>query len=250
MLQTTQLQKQWVNIPVFHNEMEAYLVKPGEKGSWPAIIVLMEIFGVNKHIQDVAERLAAQGYAVIAPNYYHRTTENLQLDYSDRSIVTGRKHKEATTRENLLADLRATIQFLQEDADVLPKDKMACIGFCFGGHVAYIAAGMKEIAASAAFYPGGAAVLSPGGGEPTVTHTPEIQGEVLCLFGEKDSIIPHEQTVIIEKALQDADVRHEVVRYSQTGHGFFCDQREDYDASAADDAWHRVLALLKRNLND
>jgi len=208
----------------------------------------MEIFGINSHIQEVTERLASKGFVAIAPNYYHRTTPNLNLDYSDRSVAIGRQHKDQTTRAGLLSDLRAVIHALQDDSEVAPKNKIGCIGFCFGGHVAYIAAGMKEIAATAAFYPGGVAVMSPGGGEPTVMHTPEIQGEVLCLFGEQDSLIPHEQTVIVEQALKEAGVRHEVVRYSQVGHGFFCNQREDYDASAADDAWHRVLSLLDRSL--
>jgi carboxymethylenebutenolidase len=248
MAETFQLLKQWINIPVLDGKMEAYLVKPAGKGPWPAVLVLMEIYGVNRHIRDVAERFAREGYVAIAPNYYHRTTPNLELDYNDLGMAEGRKHKAATTRENILVDLRATIDVLQQDPDVSPKDRMACVGFCFGGHVAYIAASFKEIAATAAFYPGGVASTSPGGGPATVTHTPEIQGEILCLFGEKDPLIPHEETVAVERALQMAHVPHEVVRYSYTGHGFFCDQRQDYDAAAAEDAWHRVLALFKRTL--
>lgn len=242
----TPVKDQWINIPVFHGNMEAYLAKPSGQGPWPAIIVLMEIFGVNAHIQDVTRRIAAEGFVAIAPNYYHRTTENMELDYSEQSIAIGRKHKDATTRENFLIDLRSVIQMLQEDHDVSPKEKMGCIGFCFGGHLAYIAASFKEIVATAVFYPGGLAIMSPGGGAPSVTHAQEIQGEMLCFFGEKDAGIPHEQTVTIEQALQAARVPHEVIRYSQAGHGFFCDRRADYEPSAADDAWHRSLAMFKR----
>lgn len=249
MQQTTgALRTQWIHIPVLDGDMEAYMVKPTSHGPWPAVIVLMEIFGINSHIQEVTERIAAAGYVAIAPNYYHRTTKNMNLDYSDNSTMIGRQHKDQTTRSGLLSDLRAVIQTLQDESDVLPKNKMGCIGFCFGGHVAFIAAGMREIAATAAFYPGGVAVVSPGGGEPTVKHSSEIQGEILCLFGEQDPLIPHEQTVIVEQALKDASVQHEVVRYSHAGHGFFCNQREDYDASSADDAWHRVSSLFDRVL--
>jgi len=243
-----ELETRWVNIDINGNPMQCYLAMPKQQGSWPAVIVLMEIFGVNNHIQTVVERLAVEGYVAIAPNYYHRTTPNMELSYTDRDVVAGRKHKEATTREGLLVDLRAVIQFLQECKEVASKERMGCIGFCFGGHVAYIAAGMKEIAATASFYAGGVATSAPGGGQPTVAHSREIQGEILCFFGEEDPLIPHQDTVVVEQALKEAAVRYEVIRYSNTGHGFFCDQREDYDPSAADDAWRRVKALFSKSL--
>ncbi|HEY9686576.1 MAG TPA: dienelactone hydrolase family protein [Coleofasciculaceae cyanobacterium] len=252
MAQATQtLRKQWIEIRVDGSpSMDAYLVKPQEspEGPWPAVIVLMEIFGVNSHIREVTERIAAEGYVAIAPNYFHRSTRNLELGYSEPDVATGRQHKEKTTREGIISDIRATVALLQENLDVSPKSKIGCVGFCFGGHAAYIAAGFDEIAATACFYPGGVASLSPGGGAPTVTHTREIKGEVLCLFGEEDPIIPHQDTVTIDNALKEAGVKHEVVRYSNVGHGFFCNQREDYDAAAAEDAWRRVKALFDRNL--
>jgi carboxymethylenebutenolidase len=243
-----QTEHRQVNIAVPDGTMEAYLAQPTQTGTWPAVIVLMEIFGVNSYIREVADRIAAEGYVVLAPNYYHRTTPNLELGYTERDMVIGRKHKEATTRDGLLVDLRASIDYLKSLETVSSKEKMGCIGFCFGGHVAYIAAGMKEIAATASFYPGGVATSAPGGGAPTVSHSREIQGEILCLFGGKDSLISHEDTVTVEKALQQAGVKHEVVRYSQVGHGFFCHQRDDYDDAASADAWNRVKALFARHL--
>lgn len=244
----TEIQTKWASIDVAGSPIQCYLAKPVQEGPWPAVIVLMEIFGVNNHIRSVTERIAAEGYVAIAPNYYHRTTDNLELGYTDRDVVIGRKHKDATTRERLLVDIRAVIQFLQECKDVSPKDAMGCLGFCFGGHVAFIAAGMKEIKAVAAFYPGGVANMSPGGGEPTISHAGEIQGDLLCLFGEEDPLISHQDTVIIEQALKDTGVKHEIIRYSNTGHGFFCDQREDFDPSAAEDAWHRVKVLFSKTI--
>lgn len=239
----------WVNIGVNGGEMPAYVAWPdNNKGPWPAVIVFMEIFGVNAHIRSVTERLAAEGYVAIAPNYYHRTTENLELAYSERDVAIGREHKDQTTREGLLVDIRATIQFLQAHHDVSPKDRLGTIGFCFGGHVAFIAAGMKEIAATASFYGGGITNNSPGGGVPTVTHAREIEGEIICLFGENDDLIPHEETVLIDKALKDAHVQHEVIRYANTGHGFFCDMRDSFDPSAAEDSWLRIKALFHRAL--
>lgn len=244
----TPIEQQWVPLSVDGSLMEMYIAKPSGTGPWPAIIVLMEIFGVNAYIRDVTERLAREGYFVVAPNYYHRTTANLELGYTEDDIRIGRQHKDKTTREGLLKDIRVVLDWLKETPDVESSSKVGCIGFCFGGHVAYIAASQPEIMATAAFYPGGVAVMSPGGGKPTIDYTALIHGEILGLFGEKDAGIPHEQVQMIEDALQRAGVRHEIVRYSQVGHGFFCDFRDDYDAAASEDAWHRVLALFKRIL--
>lgn len=244
----TPLSDQWVKIDIQGRTMEAYLTMPEGEGHWPAVIVLMEIFGVNSHIQDVTRRIAAEGYVAIAPNYYHRTTANLELDYTDRDVAIGRQHKERVTREGLLVDLRATIQFLQDCEAVEPKQQMGCIGFCFGGHAAFIAAGMKEIVTTASFYGAGIANTSPGGGEPTLTHVPEIQGELLCLFGEDDPLVSHEDTATIEKTLKKYGTRHNIIRYNNTGHGFFCDQRDDFDPSAAEDAWYRIKNMFSKLL--
>lgn len=252
-IQTSTIQavsKEWVTLSVQGEPMQAYLVQPEAPGHYPAVLVLMEIFGVNSHIQDVAERLAAQGYITLAPNYYHRTTQNLELGYTDRDVVIGRKHKEQTTRAHLIADLNASIAFLETLPKLSPSKNMGCIGFCFGGHVAFIAAEAPQIKAAIAFYPGGVATASPGGGRPTISHAPALQAEMLCLFGMNDPLIPPEDTDKIEESLKNAGKSYEVIRYENTGHGFFCDQRKDFDPSAAEDAWERVLALLGRRLQN
>jgi carboxymethylenebutenolidase len=142
MAQTAQaIRGEWVEIDVAGSPMQSYLAVPkqGQPGqTFPAIIVFMEIFGVNGHIRDVAERLAAEGYVAIAPNYYHRTTPNLELGYDETGMTEGRRHKEATTRDGLLVDIRAVIEFLKDLPEVADPDRIGCIGFCFGGHVAYI----------------------------------------------------------------------------------------------------------------
>lgn len=246
---TTTLHQQWITLPADGGEMEAYVARPEHGGPWPAVIVFMEIFGVNSHIRDVTNRIAAEGYVAIAPNYYHRTTSNLELGYTDADVEKGRKHKERTTRKGLLIDIRTVIQWLRKSKNVSSPDRMGCVGFCFGGHVAYIAAGFDEIVATVSFYGGGIATSSPGGGAPTISHTEEIKGEILCLFGEEDPLIPHAETVMIENTLKENNIRHEVVRYANVGHGFFCNQRADFDAAAADDAWNRMKELFQRALH-
>ena len=239
----------WVELNVSGNPMEAYLAYPEGEGQWPAVIVLMEIFGVNEHIREVTRRIAAEGYVAIAPNYYHRQTGNLELGYTPEDVVQGRKYKEQTTRDGLLLDVRTCIEFLQKHGKVSLKDKMGCIGFCFGGHVAFIAAGLPQIASTASFYGAGIAHGAPASGdEPTLSHVDDIHGEIICLFGNEDVLISQEETERIQDALRKAGVRSEVIHYNNTGHGFFCNLRQDYDPSAAEDAWDRVKALFARTL--
>jgi carboxymethylenebutenolidase len=203
-----------------------------------AVIVLHEVFGVNAHLRSVVDRLAQEGYAAIAPNMVQRSAPGLALDqYDAESLLLGRSHKDLMTAEQIASDLGAVIR-------AMACEKVAIVGFCFGGHVAYLGAMLPEVVATAVFYGSGIGVMTPGGGEPTVMRTAEISGRVLMLYGLRDDIIPHEQADAVEAALIQADVRHEVVRYD-AGHGFFCGARDSFDGAAAADAWERVLGLLR-----
>lgn len=245
------IQTAWHTLSVDGSPMALYMAQPANAGPRPAVLVWMEIFGVNAHIQAVAHRLAQAGYVALAPNYYHRTTPNLTLGYTDADIATGRTHKDQTTRAQLIADIQAVQYWCSHQPEhIAHPDRIGCIGFCFGGHVAYIAAGQPGVVATASFYGGGIANGSPGPHDlPTLSGTSDIHGQLLCLFGGQDPLIPQAETVRIETALQTAGVRHEVIRYPQAGHGFFCDQRGDFNPEAATDAWQRVLALFEQSLN-
>jgi carboxymethylenebutenolidase len=243
-------QAQWVQIEVANQSMPGYLASPQEEGVYPAVIVLMEIFGINAHIQEVTERIAAEGYHALAINYYHRTAPELCLGYREEDVTEGRRHKDQTTLENLRADLQGAIGYLQGLPGVSPTDRMGCVGFCFGGHVAYIAATLPEVQATAVFYGAGIPAFCPGvPGQATLALTPQMSGRVLCLFGDQDPLIPLTDTVAVEKALQQYGVAHEVVRYPEAGHGFFCNQRQDYEPHAAQDAWNRLQSLFQQSFS-
>jgi carboxymethylenebutenolidase len=208
--------------------------------------VIQEIFGVNSHIRSVTERIAKAGYVAIAPAIFQRTAPGFEVGYSEADTVLGRQHKDQTTANELLSDIRATIAYLQTKANVKPGG-FGSIGFCFGGHVVYLAATLPEIKATACFYGGGIATMTLGGGAPTVDRTPEIHGKLYAFFGTEDPLIPVAQIDQIEAALQQHQIDHQVFRY-QAGHGFFCDQRADYRPEAAADAWNHVMQLYRDTL--
>jgi carboxymethylenebutenolidase len=235
-----------IKVPNGDLSLDAYLATPTASGNFPAIIVLQEIFGVNEHIRDVTERIAKQGYIAIAPALYQRQAPGYETGYTPEEVQQGRVYKERTTAGELLEDIQAAINYLKNLPQIKPV--FGCIGFCFGGHVAYLAATLPEIAATASFYGAGIATLTPGGGLPTLTRTKEISGTIYLFFGMKDASIPTSQVEEIETTLESDRIPHRVFCYLDADHGFFCDRRASYNSIAATDAWQQVLELWTQKL--
>jgi len=221
-------------------EFAAFVAFPKAGGPWPGIVVFQEIFGVNSHIREVCARIAAHGYVAIAPDLFHRTVRQLDIGYGPDDIAQGRKHKDATTREGVLADAQACIAALKARGDVRPAD-IGCIGFCFGGHAAFMAASLPEIRVAVSFYGGGI--------QNSLDLAPRIKGRLRLIYGEDDKGIPPSQVEAIALALQAARVDFMVTSYSRAGHGFACDQRASYNEEAATLAWRETFALLRQVLH-
>jgi carboxymethylenebutenolidase len=228
-------------------EIDAYLVEPEGEGMFPAVVVIQEIFGVNEHIRDVTERFARLGYVAIAPAIYQRVAPGYEGGYTPEDIEQGRKYMAQTKASELLSDISSAIAYV-ESLPHVKKGAIGCIGFCFGGHVAYLAATLPEVKATASFYGAGLATSTPGGGEPTLSRTKEIGGELYAFFGLEDGSIPPEQVDAIEAELTAQKVPHRVFRYAGAEHGFFCDRRGSYNPDAAADAWEQVKELFGRVL--
>ncbi|MFN2425336.1 MAG: dienelactone hydrolase family protein [Candidatus Binatia bacterium] len=235
-----------ITIQVGGESMGAYLSRPDDGGKYPGVLVFQEIFGVNRHIRSVADRVAAEGYVALAPEPFHRSAPGVELGYDEQGLARGIELMSALAPEQILADVTAAHDALRTRDDVAGKG-IAAIGFCFGGHVTYRAACTLPIAAAASFYGGGIAGMGPG--PATVDLTPGIRGRILCFFGENDGYIPPSAVDRIRAALEAAGVRHEVVVYPGVGHGFFCDERGDYSETAATDAWKRVRSLFREELS-
>jgi carboxymethylenebutenolidase len=227
--------------------IDAYLATPKSEGTFPGVIVIQEIFGVNDHIRDITQRFAKAGYVAIAPAIYQRQAPGFETGYTPQDIEIGRVYKNKTKASELLGDIQGAIDYLYSLPQV-KKTGVGCIGFCFGGHVAYLVATLPDIKATASFYGAGITTWSPGDGEPTITSTPDIKGTLYAFFGMEDASIPVEQVDQIEAALQKSNIPHCVFRYEGADHGFFCDQRASFNQQAADDAWTHVLELFSTTL--
>jgi carboxymethylenebutenolidase len=229
-------------------KISAYLAKPKAQGVYSGIVVLQEIFGVNAHIREVTERIAREGYVVIAPALFERQAPGFETGYTAEAVEIGRKYAwEQTQATQLLGDIQTTIDYLKAQENV-KKEGFGCIGFCFGGHVAYLAATLTDIKATAAFYGARITDATPGGGAATLTRTPEIKGVINAFFGMEDASISAEDVNKIASELEKYQVPHRIFRYDGADHGFFCDHRASYNPLAANDAWEKVKQLFVEQL--
>ena len=173
-------------------------------------IVLPEVFGVNGWVRSVADRLAAHGHPALAVPLFARTAPGLELAYEPSDLAQGRRHKDATTTEQILGDVAAAVSWLGAR---YPRAAVHVVGFCFGGHAAFLAATLPGVEHAFDFYGAGVSRMRPGGGEPSLALLPEIQARLTCVFGTADPLIPSEDREAIGVALRQVDPAGQRLRW-------------------------------------
>ncbi|ALW86961.1 hypothetical protein AUC43_18885 [Hymenobacter sedentarius] len=220
-------------------KMRAYTAFPSTNGPVPGIILLQEAFGVNHHIRSVADRLAKAGYAVVAPELFHRTAKpGLEIAYSDFA-KGAMPHYNAINNKDLAADLQASYEWLQTQ-DQVNSDKIGSIGFCMGGRVSFLANAVLPLAAAVSYY---------GGGTHTIKNqAADLHGPHLFFWGGLDAHITKEHIAEVTDAVDAAGKPYINTVISYADHGFNCDERPSYNAEAAAEAWALTLAFFGEKL--
>ena len=220
-------------------KIPAYFAQPSKKGKAskekaPAILVIHEVFGLNDHIKSIADRLAAEGYNALAPNFFVRAADPPK-DATD--IAALRKAASSIPPEVAIGDMQAALNFLKTAKDV--RLRFASIGFCMGGGFSYqIATHTKDLAGAVIFY-----------GRTPIELVPQVSCPLLASFGGLDQGIPPEKVKEFEDALKKAGKQADIKIYADAKHGFFNDTRpEAYNAVAAADAWQRTLKFFNERL--
>jgi len=232
--------------------LACWLALPPVGPARAGVLVLPEIFGINPWVRSVAGRLALAGYAALAVPLFSRTAPGLSLGYDADAVQEGRSHKERTTAPALLADLARAADWLREAQPQLPAG-LGCVGFCFGGHVAMLAASLPMVRASCDCYGAGVVAGRPGGGAPTLDGVAASPGRLLCLCGREDPLIPPADVAAIGAALTAANAQrppgdgHRLLTLP-AGHGFFCEARADFRPEAASVGWQEMLAFFAETL--
>jgi carboxymethylenebutenolidase len=201
------------------------------------IVVVQEAFGVTRHIEEVAERLAEAGWHAVAPALFHRQGSPV-LAYDDLAAVMPVMQQLSATSIDI--DVRAALDHLQKAGS--PPPRQGVVGFCMGGSVAFHVACDHALGAAVTFYGGG--IREGRFGYPAqLDRAGDLRTPWLGLYGDLDKGIPPDQVEALREAAAGAPVATEVVRYPDADHGFNCTDRPAvYHPAAARDAWARTLA--------
>jgi carboxymethylenebutenolidase len=211
------------------NDVNVFIARPEEVEKAPAIIVIQEWWGLNPHIEDVAQRFAREGFIAVAPDLYDGV---ITKDPKEAGNLMG-----ALKTEKGLAYLQTVLAQLRSMNEVT---SVGVTGFCMGGTYALLLACHAKLEASAPFY----------GDVPTDTAIiGKLSCPVLFIGGEKDQWITLEKMNRLDSALKQHGKEGEVRVYQGADHAFFNDTRPDvYSESDAEDAWNRVIGFFNRHL--
>jgi len=231
----TEIVKEKVELTVADgSRMAAYVARPKDGGARPGLLLFQEAFGVNHHIRHVAERFAAEGYVVIAPELFHRTAPpGFEGKYTDFPAVM--PHYQAVTTETAEADVRSAYDWLRSSAKV---SNISSVGFCMGGRVSFIANSIVALRAAVSFYGGG---IAPG----LLDRASKLQAPSLFVWGGLDKHITPEHRRAVTDALNAEKKIYVNAEFARADHGFFCDERAAYEPHSARQAWALTLEFLR-----
>lgn len=209
------------------HSFSAYRAGPAD--ATKALVVVQEIFGVNHHMRNMADRFAAHGYLTITPALFDRAERGVELGYTADDIARGRTLRAQVPDAGVMLDIQAA-------ADALAGKSRGIVGYCWGGTVAWWGATRTNGTFKAAngWYGGGIA--------GTRTETPACPVELH--FGEKDTGIPLSDVELIRAAQPQLGI----FIYPGALHGFGCDERASFSAPDAALAWERTLAFFATHL--
>ena len=228
----------WVRLKADdRHALRAYVATPDRKPIG-GLVVVQEIFGVNKSIRRVADEYAQAGFLTIAPALFDRIKPNIELGYSEAEVEMAFKgYLPMLKPETSLKDIAAACHHLQRTVK-----RVGVLGFCYGGLMSWLSAtrgddsGM-EPECCVGYYPGGIGKVA----------AERVECRVMLHFGAADTHIGSDQIAAVRAAHSETDVV--IHSYKDVGHAFANPDRPSYDADAAALARQRTMAFLKTNLS-
>jgi len=215
--------------------LQGYLAAPAGNGPMPGVVMIHEWWGLNHDTTVLADALAAEGFVVLAADSFRGSVA--------RSVGDARKQVTETPREQIGSDLDAALDFLRSHPRV-DGDRVAAIGFCFGGTQAmYMGTRNPELAGVVIFYGGGPIQKASQLGRM------KDAGPVLGIYGREDKGIPVEQVRRFEDAMVALGVENTITIYPGVGHAFV--KSGTYRSGGApEQAWNQMVTFLKTTLVD
>jgi carboxymethylenebutenolidase len=225
------LRAEYVQYPGATGDIRAYSARPKDAAKRPGVVVIHENRGLNPHIEDVARRVAREGYIVVAPDALSPFGGTPQNPDEARPLF------QKLDREANIKNFVGAVQYLKTDPQ--STGKVACMGFCWGGGVTnQVAVNAPDLVAAVPFY----------GTQPAAEDVPKIKAKMLIHYAGNDDRI-NAGIPAFEEALKKASIDYKIFMYEGAGHAFFNDTNpSSYKKDAADLAWNRTIAFFKEKL--
>ena len=222
---------------------DAYLARPDDDPH-PGVLLIMDAYGLRPQIQQMAERIAAEGYVVLAPNVFYREARS--------PLLTA----EEMAGGNAFAKVLPLVRGLTPDVvvrdgpaylDALGEGPVAVTGYCMGGRAGWhlAAAYTDRVAALGGFHVGG---LVTDGDDSPHRKAGNIGAEVYFGHADNDRNMNPEQIATLDKAMDDAGVVHRTEVYAGAAHGYTMADTPAYDEAAAERHYRELFALLDRTV--
>jgi carboxymethylenebutenolidase len=191
------------------------------------IVIIQEIFGIDKYVREDVTRWAAKGFEAIAPSMYDRQKPGFIAAHDPEGMQEGFKYATANGVDNAVSDVQACVDALKD------KGPVFIVGYCYGGWIVWEAAGkVSGLAAASSYY---------GGRIKDVVDQP-INVPTICHFGRKDGHIPADE---VKSSIEKAHPDIAVYIYENSGHGFNNDGRPDSDLADAELSRKRSIEFFE-----
>jgi carboxymethylenebutenolidase len=227
--------------------MGTYVVHPQDGGPHPVVLFLMDAPGKRELLHSMARRIATNGYYVMLPNLYYRTTDAFELDFASKESFA-RMSELMRGVGNKMVGRDAGVLFDAADIDpAADASRVGVVGYCMSGPFAVWVAAEHDsrVKSAASFY--GVRLHVDKDDSPHL-RLGEITGELYIAAAEHDDYVPLDMVDRFEAAMQAADVAGRVERYWGLHHGFAFDDRPAFDARGDARHWRALLELFDRTL--
>lgn len=228
---------------------DAYLARPDDDEAHPGVLFIMDAFGLRPRIEEMADRIAEQGYVVLAPNVFYRAGRAPIFEMPDPDTrasffqQTLRPLMDQLTPDAVVSDGTAYLDYLSEVA----RGPVAITGYCMGARVGWrIAASHPDrVAALAGFHAGGLVTNAP---DSPHRSAGDIRAQLYFGFADQDPSMNAEQIATLDEALDKAGVGHQTQVYEGASHGYTMSDTAAYNEAAAERHFEALFALLDRAL--
>ena len=221
-----------ITYPAHTGQMNAHFACPKEDKKFPGVIVIHENRGLDPHHEDVARRVALEGFLAVAPD------ASSPLGGTPEDVDEARTLMRKLDGPSTIKNFAAAVQYLKTH----PKStgKVGCMGFCWGGGMTnQVAVNAPDLTAAVPFY----------GSQPAEEDVSKIKASLLCHYGGLDKRI-NAGIEAFEAALKEASIEYKMFVYEGAGHAFFNDTGSRYHKEAAVLAWKRTIEFFNRKLKN